>query len=424
MAIAAVPHYLGEDFSLASPGLRFGMYLKLWGVDSQSGKRLWTTHDLNYRPAGQEKTIRQFRDENKTSALHDALKLSVQDQSAMVALATRQAALARMLQAGGALLRLEARSVAPFATGLGNEHPLENGFAFLNPYGLPYLPGSGVKGVLRQAAHELARGEWGDSKGWSEETLFTLKIDKKIIPLSPIDVLFGRKGEDGDTEHVRGALTFWDVFPRIKGNSLQVDVMTPHQTHYYQGPRGATPHESGSPNPINFLTVPSGSDFAFHVQCDRPFLARLAPGLAREDQWKPLMEAAFAHAFTWLGFGAKTAVGYGAMESLTSRVGPTHAAGSSAVASPANPQVEWVGVEIRYNPGNGELTVTHQGKSASLRNPDAQRLRDRLPEDLHGRLKKQRALKNCTVCVEPIGNAWRLVAIRAVGGVALAEMSP
>ena len=26
------------------------------------------------------------------------------------------------------------------------------------------------------------------------------------------------------------------------------------------------------------------------------------------------MEAAFEHAFAWLGFGAKTAVGYGAME--------------------------------------------------------------------------------------------------------------
>ena len=31
----------------------------------------------------------------------------------------------------------------------------------MNPYGLPYLPGSGVKGVLRQAARELA-----DSNRW------------------------------------------------------------------------------------------------------------------------------------------------------------------------------------------------------------------------------------------------------------------
>lgn len=30
MSIAAVPDYLGEDFSGASPGMRFGMYLTAW----------------------------------------------------------------------------------------------------------------------------------------------------------------------------------------------------------------------------------------------------------------------------------------------------------------------------------------------------------------------------------------------------------
>lgn len=48
------------------------------------------------------------------------------------------------------------------------EHLLENGFAFLNPYGLPYLPGSGVKGVLRQAAREV------DKKSWAVEAIIVL----------------------------------------------------------------------------------------------------------------------------------------------------------------------------------------------------------------------------------------------------------
>ena len=88
--------------------------------------------------------------------------------------------------------------------------------------------------------------------------------------------------------------------------------MTAHQTHYYQG--NETPHESGQPNPINFLTVPPDSGFTFHVQCDRAFLGRLAPDLVRDERWRMLLLVAFEHAFTWLGFGAKTAVGYGAME--------------------------------------------------------------------------------------------------------------
>lgn len=219
-----------------------------------------------------------------------------------------------------ALLSIEAIATAPFTTGLGNEHPLENGFAFLNPYGLPYLPGSGVKGVLRQAARELASGDWGDSTGWSADKTFVLTAGRERILLSMIDVLFGLESANGNTQHVRGALSFWDVIPQIRGDSLMVDVMTPHQSHYYQPKREGkagnsdTPHDSGQPNPISFLTVPPGSGFAFHVCCDLAHLKQLAPELAVDGRWKTLLATAFEHAFAWLGFGAKTAVGYGAMQ--------------------------------------------------------------------------------------------------------------
>lgn len=296
MAIAAVPAYLGSDFSQASPGLRFGMYLPLWGVDSRTGELLWTTHDITYEARGVQRETRSLQDQNKTAALRHALRLNASDLATMAALARRQSAAAAPLAGRGQLLVLNAEAVAPFTTGLGNEHPLENGFSFLNPYGLPYLPGSGVKGVLRQSARELAQHQWGDDHGWSEPA---------------IDALFGKTGGDGETDLQRGALMFWDVIPQIDGDSLRVEVMTPHQSHYYQN--GQTPHESGQPIPINFLTVPPRSKFVFHVQCDLRFLARLAPELAHEDRWQQLLTAALAHAFQWLGFGAKTAVGYGAM---------------------------------------------------------------------------------------------------------------
>ncbi|MEY6433630.1 type III-B CRISPR module RAMP protein Cmr6 [Thioalkalicoccus limnaeus] len=421
MAIAAVPHYLGEDFSRASPGLRFGMYLKLWGVNNRSGERLWTTHDLNYRVAGKDKQEREFRDENKSSALHEALKLSVEDRATMSALASRQAEFAKTLQSSGTLLRLETESVAPFATGLGNEHPLENGFAFLNPYGLPYLPGSGVKGVLRQAARELASGDWGDRKGWHEESIFRVEIGGKPITLSMVEVLFGRDVPSGETDHLRGALTFWDVYPQLKGNALQVEVMTPHQTHYYQVPPGETPHESGSPKPINFLTVPPGSGFAVHVHCDRLFLAQLAPDLAEHNAWKALMTAAFEHAFAWLGFGAKTAVGYGAMaaikEESTGQDRSRLRIDSGATAS----EQLWSDVTIQFIPGSGELRANYQGKVASAFNPAAQRLRDQLPEKLQKVLAKKKPLKGCEVSVVPIGNGWQLAGILSAGGIDLSS---
>jgi CRISPR-associated protein Cmr6 len=69
MAIAAVPSYLGKDFSHASPALRFGMYLPLWGVNRRTKELLWTTHDIDYEVRGKQQQERAVHYENKTEAL-------------------------------------------------------------------------------------------------------------------------------------------------------------------------------------------------------------------------------------------------------------------------------------------------------------------------------------------------------------------
>lgn len=341
MSIAAVPKYLGKDFKDASPGMRFGLLLPIWTtrddqeqeVNKRANARSREGQELAefLQVKGMEATIAELQNHPRNPlpglwdkndfAAHNAWQniraLSPDDKKRMEALVSRQSALIAGNQNS---LSLHAKSTAPFTTGLGNEHPTENGFAFLNPYGLPYLPGSGVKGVLRQAARELASGTWGDTRGWSQEQTCSIKVDKKVIHFSMLDALFGKESQDGDKEHIRGALTFWDVIPQIKGNHLDVEVMTPHQGHYYQQKKdrktgdSTSPHESGQPIPIYFLTVPPGSGFAFHVQCNLSHLQELAPELAKDDHWKTLLTAAFEQAFDWLGFGAKTAVGYGAMQ--------------------------------------------------------------------------------------------------------------
>lgn len=269
MAKPAVPDYLGQNFSDTPPGHRFTLYGAFWEPD-QGWQRVKNTPPADLkRDFGQlPLSSRQMRD----------------------ALRARQACVVAAL--GEAVWTIEAQSIAPFVTGTGIEHPLENGMTFLNPYGLPYLPGSSVKGVLRRAAEELAKGDWGDKQGWDQPA---------------IDALFGKEPESGDTEtgRTRGALTFWDVFPDC--DRLAVDIMNPHYGDYYQG--HTPPTDCGQPIPIFFLTVPENSGFTFYVQCDR---ARL-PGDWSADRWRTLLEAAFVHAFDWLGFGAKTAVGYGAM---------------------------------------------------------------------------------------------------------------
>lgn len=316
MPIAAVPEYLGKDFSQASPGLRFGMYLPLWGINQRTKELSWDTHDITYEVRGQQQQEREVKRENKVTALQQACTLSKHDKDIAKAMLQRQRQTFEGITPAQAL-RLQATAIAPFTTGLGNQHPLENGFAFLNPYGLPYLPGSGVKGVLRAAAQELASGEWGASD-WSTDLRHEVHTaqGKHIFDTSDLDVLFGSEALEGEN-HLRGVLSFWDVIPQIEGNSLMVEIMTPHQSHYYQGKAVAgstSPHDSGSPNPISFLTVPPQSQFAFHVVCNTTQLEHLAPDLATKDRWKALLTEAFEHAFAWLGFGAKTSVGYGAME--------------------------------------------------------------------------------------------------------------
>jgi len=353
MPIAAVPEYLQradpQFYLSAPPGHRFLLYFAAWGDNQESNQIDWRMKDRVPKMKRQQGQFVQdgwedqpndqyactvaackvpgYADDRPRRHRHKADPGLKPWLPLIKGLHERQDILAGSLSIES-LLRLDALATAPFSTGLGNEHPLENGFAFLNPYGLPYLPGSGVKGVLRQAARELASGDWGAAHGWSDAKTIALMQgegdrrravldrNKEPVRLSMLDVLFGREAASGETDHLRGALSFWDVIPQLKGDSLAVEIMTPHQSHYYQGKEHAgstTPHDSGAPNPISFLTVPPASGFAFHVVCDSAHLARHAPELVADERWKTLLTQAFGHAFMWLGFGAKTAVGYGAM---------------------------------------------------------------------------------------------------------------
>ncbi|WP_435101152.1 type III-B CRISPR module RAMP protein Cmr6 [Arhodomonas sp. AD133] len=280
-ARAAVPAYLGNDFRDAAPGHRFFMYLRLWD-------REWN--------------------KLQGAASDELVQLTHDDRARMKALANRQRCLAEEAEMSTwtDILSIPARSHSPFTTGLGLEHPLENGFTFLTPYGLPYLPGSSVKGVLRQAARELDEGS-------------NFELTDKDWHRADIDALFGSAGKAEDPsaelDRRRGALAFWDVIPVIPdGANLQWEVMTPHHGAYYRDPDGGTPpHENTPPLPISFLTIPVGSQFRFVVQCNRALLRDTAPHLLTDDHWQTVTQALMAHAFSWLGFGAKTAVGYGEM---------------------------------------------------------------------------------------------------------------
>ncbi len=390
---------------------------------------------------------------------------------------------------------IPATSTSPFATGLGNEHPIQNGFAFLTPYGLPYLAGSGVKGVLRRAAEELAlfadeyapfphpgpqikplpfgipvgEGEmpagaaggltmldvwWlfgfegAETKNGPVATIFdpstlagrafeqtlaqlAVRVDlRDFIRVALADDKKARAYFLDDTEdrrpaflqrlladktfrqsiHTRGALDCWDVFPAPAGDRLVVEIMTPHHAGYYM--EGHTPHDAESPVPVPFLAVPALSAVDFHVVCAS---SRLTEPL--RTTWQPMLRCIFKHAFDWLGFGAKTAVGYGAMGGKEAPAAASkHSIGkSSATASVGQTapieasETVWPTARLTLNPGTGEIKATFEGKTtAGLKGDDADALRAALGERAN-KLKKDKELKNVAVRVSQQGNFFVLL---------------
>ncbi len=339
MRSAAVPEYVGQAFQDSPPGHRFGLYFRCWSPGQ------WERSDAA-----------------RTEALAECTQISQTDMDWLSALLARQQSLAA--ESDNSVMTWSARSTAPFVTGLGMEHPSENGFAFSSPYGMPYLPGASIKGVLRNAAERLALGidgqdpagwdmlkvwllfgfdgsapcltrpdasmpdmaleqserwrqlyvDWVESNAWEQELArdFVRRLGcGRGWQEQPENFLLGLAngfpsgaGVAPAELALAGNLAFWDVTIRPGGRRLDVEILTPHYTHYYRDAH--PPHESGQPVPNPFLVVPPDSEFHFFVQA----CPKRLPEMLRES-WQQLVRSAFIETADWAGFGAKTAVGYG-----------------------------------------------------------------------------------------------------------------
>lgn len=202
------------------------------------------------------------------------------------------------------VFEFHAKLASPYISGLGAGHPTETGMILDRNTGLPFIPASGIKGVLR-LAHALDLAEKApdivkaNNKG-------ELEISDKIPSMRKY---FG----DTDTRiknSVRGQIVFLDAFPSTIP-TLKTDIMNPHFGKYYNGEQ--PPVETESPIPIKFLAVKEGTEFTF-----RCFVSKLAQPEKSDDverSWndgdKLAVKSMFEKALKQLGLGGKTAVGYG-----------------------------------------------------------------------------------------------------------------
>lgn len=234
--------------------------------------------------------------------------------------------------------------------GTATNPALESGFHLHPLWGVPFLPGSSVKGLLHHYAEDWAvrsaeriggelRAEafpGADSRAieallaaaWEVRQVFGgLTVDRGEWEKEPVgsetprSLLEGWKKDfsKAETEDAKrllaqptsGRLTVYDSLPVPGCELVEADVLTPHYKEYYDSEGKVPPSDDQDPNPVFFLAVRAGVRFRFRWRL-APREAVEAPRVALSP---PVMERRvkdwLLHALATWGAGGKTAAGYG-----------------------------------------------------------------------------------------------------------------
>lgn len=256
-------------------------------------------------------------------------------------------------------------------------------------YGVPYLPGSGLKGVLRRRLEAADRAASDGGDGLADQILG--REPKKGDLASAIDLL--------------DALWIPDRSPEGSTSPLALDVVTPHHPSYYTASAAGRqlPTDFDEPVPVERLTVAPGTSFLVVVE---------GPDSEHAADWlTAVLDRALLPALDEQGFGAWTSVGYG-------RLRPVDAAGSGndrTTSSDAETAETFIALVVR-NPGTGELEAAlGDGRRAAATRSETEALLASLPEPYIKSLRGKKKQARLEIDVEPRGLAWRITALRPEG---------
>lgn len=180
-----------------------------------------------------------------------------------------------------------------WAHGLGAAHIRESSLTLHPVYGIPYLPGSSVKGIVYHwALHAFFEGDEKDCLTASKNSGEQGDVARVIIDM------FG-------TQDVAGSIQFHDAFASDE-LVLKPDVLTVHYKKYYEGK--VPPTDTHSPIPHDFYVVEAPA--VEFVLTHNPVIKSRKSTLTDHE----LLEVAgswLQRALTETGIGAKTTSGYG-----------------------------------------------------------------------------------------------------------------
>ena len=169
---------------------------------------------------------------------------------------------------------------------LSRSGAMENAGIALHPvYGFVYLPGSGIKGLVRAWAETVwAPAQSDKGKAW--------RRIEEAFGWSP-----GSERHKADNS-AAGRLVFHDAWP-VRWPRLILDVINNHHAKYYAGQ--GDPGDWEEPSLVYFLAVGWNEKFEFAISDRKPGSGDL---LEKACEW-------LRDALTTEGAGAKTAAGYG-----------------------------------------------------------------------------------------------------------------
>jgi len=195
--------------------------------------------------------------------------------------------------------------------GLGHESVYETSMTLHHIYGIPYIPASSIKGVVRSwiITEYFTRETEEPAEYWALNdkqfcTIFGTAKETKLKNCNgkEFKVKSPLFNEGESTEHI-GSVTFFDAFP-TSAPTIEPDIMNPHYPEYYGGDKPPTDYQN--PIPIPFLTIKDTS-FQFLIGSKKERLDSFRIGDKTIVDW-------LKAALTQHGIGAKTAVGYGYMQ--------------------------------------------------------------------------------------------------------------
>lgn len=258
--------------------------------------------------------------------------------------------------------RFEGQLEGAMVVGLGGESVLETAISLHPISGLPYIPGSALKGITRAYALFSIAEQLGVPvlQGDALLDFLSAKKNKKDIK-TPLDLLddllamphlpavpkttekeqkawedklkdfndnkpyieekqtLSAEAIDANTDarlfrlafgsqSRAGLCIFFDaVLSGLPRSQLfEVDVMTPHYPDYYSSEGKEAPSDDQGPNPIQFITVAEGTRFGFAFD--------IQPKQLSGEDTQALTEAVanwLQSGVSELGAGAKTHAGYG-----------------------------------------------------------------------------------------------------------------